>query len=131
MPLTRKTPSLTAGRAFAPATLLLLLLLCPWVVAPVWAQVATAPTIKLNAPKPKLDSFRGEVLNFTPVAITVRDRQNMARVRTFNFDPGLARKVENRRMENGDRVTVRFVRGTDTAVQLKGKLRKIEELRIR
>ncbi len=48
----------------------------------------------------------------------------MAMLRTFSFSPELARKVENRRMEHGDRITVRFIRGTETAVELKGKLRK-------
>ncbi len=90
------------------------------------AQVREAAPIrvKVRTAKPKVDSFRGDVMSFTPSAVTVRDRHNLALLRTFSFSPELARKVENRRMESGDRLTVRYVRGTDTAVALKGKLRK-------
>ena len=90
--------------------------------------MTNAPPIELKTktPKPKLDAFPGEVVNFTPVAVTVRNRENMTLLRTFTFSPELARKVENRRMEHGDRVKVRYVRGTDTAVQLKGKLRRTD-----
>jgi len=82
--------------------------------------------LKTRIEKPKQDSFPGEVVNFTPSSITVRNRSNFALIRTFSYSPQLARKLENRHMEPGDRVTVRYLRGTDTAVGLKGKIRKAE-----
>lgn len=96
------------------------------VAPPAVAQVGTAPAVrnKVKNPKPKIDSFQGEVVSFTNVAITVHDRKNLALVRTFSYSPELVRKLENRRMEQGARVTVRFVRNTDTAVELEGKIRK-------
>ncbi len=102
------------------------MLWCPEASLPLWAQVSTGPTIKVKPkiPKPKLDSFRGQVVAFTPAAITVRHRKNQALIRTFSYSPELARRLENRSIENGDRVTVRFIRGTDTATELKGKIRK-------
>ncbi len=94
--------------------------------APASAQVTdTRPVrIKIKTEKPKQDSFRGEVIDFTPTSVTVRDRNNYAVLRTFTFSPELARQVENRHMEHGDRVEVRYNRGSNTAVKLKGKLRK-------
>lgn len=90
------------------------------------AQVSDSKPIKLKVKtdKPKTESFRGEVINFTPAAITVRDRENYALLRTFSFSAELTRKVENKHMEHGDRVEVRFIQGTETAVGIKGKLRK-------
>ncbi len=101
--------------------LVVLLLAAP---ATTWGQVRQTEPIKIKSPKPALSSFHGEVLNFTPVAITVRDPKNTTLVRTFEFTPELQRKLENRYLENGDRVTVRFVKGGDTAVKLKGKIRR-------
>lgn len=125
MPSTTRLSSRARARCAAGA-LLLPLLLGPLSSPPAAAQVREAAPIrvKVKTAKPKVDSFRGEVMNFTPSAVTVRDRHNQALLRTFSFSPELARKVENRRMENGDRVTVRYIRGNDTAVALKGKLRK-------
>lgn len=130
MPSTKKAiRKHSAGRRYAAAAVAALLVaLCHWALPAAGAQVSTGAPIKLKikTPKPKLDSFRGEVLNFTPSAITVRDRENMALIRTFGFSPELTRKLENRRMEGGRRVTVRFIRGSDTAVELKGQLSKAE-----
>ena len=86
------------------------------------AQVTTAPTIKIKQPKPKIDKFKGEVLNSTPAAITVRDPNMTTTVRTFSFDPKLKQRMENRYIENGSRVTVRYIRMSDTAVGLSGKI---------
>lgn len=88
------------------------------------AQVRQSQPIKIKAPKPAKDRFRGEVLNFTPVAITVRDRKNITLVRTFRFDPRLEKKLSNHYVENGDHVTVHYLRGSDTAVKIDGKIRR-------
>ena len=86
-------------------------------------QVTTSPAIKIKQ-KTQIDSFRGEVVNWTPVAITVRDPKNSYTMRTFTFTPELTRKVENRHMEKGSKVTVKHRHMSDTAVSLKGKLLK-------
>ena len=102
------------------------LLLVLWLGAlavPAQELPRTAP-IKIKSPKPALDRFKGDVLNFTSVAITVRDPNNTTLVRTFRFSPELERKLEDRYIENGERVTVRYLKGGDTAVKLQGKIRR-------
>jgi len=86
------------------------------------AQVTTAPTIVIKQPKPKSDYFHGNVVNFTPKAVTVRDPKNVYNTRTFDFTPELAAKLENRHMEPGVKITVKYLRGSSTAVHLKGKI---------
>jgi hypothetical protein len=86
------------------------------------AQVTTAPTIIIKQPKPKYDYFRGQVVNFTPKIVTVREPKNVYNTRTFDFTPELAGKLENRHMEPGTKITVKFLRGSSTAVRLKGKI---------
>ncbi len=105
---------------------LFLLLMSFGVVSVLPAQVTTGQPVKvkIKAPKARHDTFQGEVMNFTNSAITVRDRKNFALLRTFSFSPELARKLENRRMEPGRRVSVRYIHGSDTAVALKGKIEK-------
>ena len=111
-------------RFIKPASLLLCLaFLQPSRLAPfAAAQVTTLPAIKVKQPKPKIDKFRGESMNFTPVAITVRDPKNTTSVRTFHFTSDLERKMEGRFVENGDKVTVHFVKGSDTAVKISAKI---------
>ncbi|MCI0402207.1 MAG: hypothetical protein L0212_01625 [Acidobacteria bacterium] len=90
------------------------------------AQVADTQPIKIEAPKPKTEKFKGEVLVVTRVAITVRDRENKNLVRTFNYDKKLAEKInkhfdENNTYQHGDRVEIKYVVGTDEAKKIKGK----------
>lgn len=113
----------------ASAHLLAILIFCALVftlIPPVAAQVTTLPPVrnKVKNPKARIDSFQGEVVNFSNVAITVRDRKNLAAIRTFSYSPELTRKMESRRIEPGERVTVRFMRNTETAVGLKGKIQR-------
>lgn len=108
----------------------LALALALWLLAslPLFAQVTDAKPIRIRqeAPKPRIEKFLGEVLHMTPVAITVRDRQNKNLVRTFTYDEKLAPKMaallrNNRPFQHGDRVEIRFLAGSDTAVKIKGK----------
>jgi hypothetical protein len=90
------------------------------------AQVTDTQSIKVEAPKPKTEKFKGEVLLVTRVAITVRDRENKNHVRTFNYDEKLAEKInkqfnENKTYQYGDRVTIKYIVGTDEALKIKGK----------
>ena len=124
MPLTKRRSSFAAA---LPAWLVLLpaVLFVPFLPAAA-SQVRDSKPVRIHSktPKPATDSWSGEVVSFTPSSVTVRDRANMSILRTFSFSPELARKVENRHMEHGDRVSVRYLRGTETAVALKGRLRR-------
>jgi hypothetical protein len=68
--------------------------------------------------KLKYDKFHGTVVNAGPKAITVKSQDNMYRVRTFNYVPELEKKVQNKRPPAGKKVTVRYIRGTETAVSI-------------
>jgi hypothetical protein len=45
-------------------------------------------------------------------------------VRTFRFSPELERKLEGRHVENGRKITVRYLAGSETAVKINGKIQK-------
>ncbi len=81
--------------------------------------------IKLKAPKPKLEVFRGTVLGMTRSAITLQGRDNPYAVRTFGYDPKLLPRMEKildrGGYQHGDKVTVEFLAGTDTALKIRGK----------
>ncbi|HEY4681701.1 MAG TPA: hypothetical protein VIH17_00450 [Candidatus Acidoferrales bacterium] len=83
------------------------------------------PPIKLKTPKTKLEVFRGTVLSMTRAAIMVQGKDNPYAVRTFTYDPRLLPKVEKildrGGYQHGDRVSVEFLPGTDTAVKIRGK----------
>jgi len=104
-----------------------LLLLLPLVGAgQAAAQVTTSEPIKVKAPKPKKEKFKGEVLTVTRQAITVRDREDKNLVRTFNYAEKVAAKInkwfdENKIFQHGDRVEVVYAAGTDQALEIKGK----------
>jgi hypothetical protein len=91
------------------------------------AQVTTAPAIVLKQPKPKYDIYRGDVVNYTSTAITVRDPNNVYNIRTFQFSPGLRSKMENRTIEHGFRITVKVQHASDVAVALRGKKLKVSQ----
>lgn len=111
---------------FAKLRWLLTCALLLFVAANLAAQVSESKPIKVEKPKPKKEKFVGEVITMTRVAITVRSRENATVVRTFTFDNKLAEKMAKRMDRNqpfqfGDRVEIRFLAGTDTAVKIKGK----------
>lgn len=90
------------------------------------AQVSTTKPIKSTSSRPKKVKFKGEVINATRVAITVRSRDNFNLVRTFTYDAELAAKVgkqfdKNKLYQFGDRVVITHLAGTDTAVRIRGK----------
>jgi len=90
------------------------------------AGQTVAPAIKVSAPKPKKEKFKGEVLFATRAAITVRSRDNLNLVRTFTYDTKLSKKInkqfdENKIYQHGDRVEVVYFAGGDLALKVKGK----------
>jgi len=90
-------------------------------------QVTTAPVIVIKQPKVKYDTYRGEVVNCTAKAITVRDPANVYNTRTFSFSPGLERKMENRSVDPGLKVTVKVQHASNVAVSLRGKKLKVSQ----
>lgn len=90
------------------------------------AQVTTTRPIKVKQPKVQTDQYKGVVVTWTPVSITVRPRESHTMLRTFSFDEPLQRQVENRYMENGDSVTVYVRKGSEIAVKLSGKIRRYD-----
>ncbi|MDA2912771.1 hypothetical protein MYX77_02210 [Acidobacteriia bacterium AH_259_A11_L15] len=96
---------------------------------PVAAQVRQAKPIKVEQPKRQILKFEGDVLLMTRTAITVRSHKNYNLVRTFIYDEKLAKKMaelidKDRSYQHGDRVTIEYPKGTDTAVKIDGKPRQ-------
>ncbi len=112
---------------FAVASWLAIAVLAAFFPLRLSGQVTTAPTIVVKQPKTKYDRFRGEVVNCTRKAITVRQPGNVYNTRTFDFSPSLERKMENRSMDNGSTVTVKFQAKSNVAVSLKGKIVKLPQ----
>src|SRR5487761_828521 len=97
------------------------------------AQVTTGKTItvkrkSVKPPKPKMDTFKGEVIRMNTVSIIVRDPKNSYIVRTFTFSPALAKKlhtlIDQGGYQSGDHVTIKYARGTEVAQTIKGKASK-------
>jgi hypothetical protein len=68
--------------------------------------------------KLKKDKFRGNVVSAGPRAISVKSKQNMYIVRTFNYTPQLEKKIQKKRPAPGKQITVHYLRGTDLALQV-------------
>ena len=109
------------GRARAILTWLILALALS---LPALAQVTQTKPIKVKQPKVPTEKYKGVVMSWTPVSITVRDPNNYTTVHTFSFSDALQKKVQNDYMENGDKVTVTLQKGSTIAVKLNGKLRQ-------
>lgn len=90
------------------------------------AQVTTTKPIRVKQPKIQTEKYKGVVVTWTPLSITVRPKESHTLLRTFSFSEALQREVENRYMENGDTVTVHVRKGSETAVKLSGKIRRYE-----
>ncbi len=89
------------------------------------AQVETAKPIRIQAPKPRVVKFRGEVVSATPVEITVRSRENERIIHTFRYSPkvrdAMQKIIDRGGYQYGDRVEVRHEAGSDVAIGIKGK----------
>lgn len=66
----------------------------------------------------RFETMRGTVEVFSSRAITIRDAKQMYLVRTFSFDPKLLPKMQRRHYAKGDRVKIKYIRGTDIAVSV-------------
>ena len=100
----------------------LALIVAPWLAA----QVTTTKPIRVKQAKIQTDKYKGIIVTWTPVSITVRPKESTTLLRTFSFSEALQRRVENRYMENGDTVTVYVRKGSETAEKLSGRIRRYE-----
>lgn len=95
--------------------------------AAIVAALLTASSL-CAGPKQKTAVFRGEVVRFNSTAITVRSAQEPLMLHTFTYAPKLREKVirllETGGYEYGEKVKVRYVPGTETAVAIHGKTTK-------
>jgi hypothetical protein len=66
----------------------------------------------------KKDKFRGNVVSAGPRAISVKSKQNMYIVRTFNYTPQLEKKIQQKKPAPGRQITVHYFRGTDLALRV-------------
>lgn len=96
--------------------------------AVVRAQMAASAPISVKAlkpPKPRMETFKGEVLHMNTDSITVRDPKNTLIVRTFTFAPALRQKLEKLiargGYQYGDHVQIRYAAGGSVAQSIKGK----------
>jgi|GEM_PF-5536987 len=90
-----------------------------WISAPSAIPGQTSAGMPGKTSTHRYDVMRGTVLVFTQRAITIQDAKQMYVVRTFSYDPKLLVKMQKRRYNKGDRVKVKFLRGTDIAVRVK------------
>lgn len=92
---------------------------------PLAAQVDTTKPIQIKTLKTKLATFKGEVMNATPAAITVRSQENQRVIRTFTYSPGVRGKMQQLLdrggYQYGDKVEIRYEPGSDVALRIKGK----------
>jgi hypothetical protein len=104
-----------ATRALSLLILVLVMSFIPWI--PLGAQSSGGQSAHIQ--RHKYATMRGTVLVFTPRAITIRDLKNFNFVRTFSFAPKLLPKMQKRHYKWGDRVKVKYFRGSDVAVSVK------------
>jgi hypothetical protein len=97
-------------------------LLCLFLVLPAFPS-STFPQTRSGSvnkgSRGRYQTLHGTVEVFTQRAITVRDAKQMYVVRTFSFDPKLLHKMQKRSYKKGDRVKVKYLRGSDIAVEVK------------
>jgi len=93
--------------------------------APARAQIDTSKPIPIKTLKPRLVKFRGEVMNATAAAITVRSLENEAVIRTFSYSPKVGERmqaiIDHGGYQYGDRVEIQYEAGSNVARRIKGK----------
>jgi len=90
-----------------------------------FAQVESGRPIRLKAPKPQVQKFKGEVIHASGYQMIVRSSANEKVIRTFTFTPKvkeqMARIVDRGGYQAGDRVEIEHEAGSDVATKVKGK----------
>jgi hypothetical protein len=76
-------------------------------------------------PKPKTAVYRGEVVRFSSISITVHTQAEPLRLRTFTYSAKLREQVikmlETGGYQYGDKVKIRYLVGEDVAISIRGK----------
>ena len=92
---------------------------------PARAQIDPSKPIPVKTLKPKLATFKGEVMNVTPVAITVRSQENQLAIRTFRYSDEVRKRmqqmIDRGGYQYGDKVKIEYEAGSDIALRIKGK----------
>ncbi len=91
--------------------------------------LAVCPVARANAKsKAKLLVYRGAVVHFDSVSITLRDPKEPLMLRTFSYSLALREKVakllETGGYEYGQIVRIRYAPGTNVALAILGKPKK-------
>ncbi len=97
--------------------------------APAFAQsVDTSKPIPVKpakTSKSKLEVFKGQVMNATALAITVRSQDNERLIRTFTYSDALRghmqQILDQGGYQYGDKVTIETEPGSNVALHIKGK----------
>jgi hypothetical protein len=99
--------------------------------APAQETTGKPITVKVKTPKPpkpKVLTFKGEVLHMDGNSIVVRDPKNTAIVKTFSYTPAVAKKLQKRLARGGypygERVSVKYAQGTSVAQGISAKAPK-------
>jgi ribosomal protein S17 len=112
-----------AAWGLAPLVCAAVLLPAPQTVAV--TQVTETKPIKLKQPKLKKEKYKGTVVSATMLAITVRHERDLRMIQTFRLAPQASEKMvkvlERGGYQSGDKVTVVHERGSDVALEVKGK----------
>ena len=92
---------------------------------PAGAQIDTSKPIQVKTLKPKLATFKGEVMNVTSVAITVRSQESGLVIRTFRYSDQVRARmqqiIDRGSYQYGDKVKIEYEAGSDVALRIRGK----------
>lgn len=83
-----------------------------------WILSAFIPVVIEARTKAKIDRFHGTLVAAGPKAVTVKSRDNIYLVRTFSYSPELEKKIPQKKLVAGKKITVHYLRGTDWAVKV-------------
>jgi len=92
---------------------------CVIFLRPVPLPAQGFPTSHASKKHVQYNTMKGKVLVFTVRAITVQDEKNMYMVRTFSYDAKLLRRMQKRHYKWGDKVKVKYIHGSNTAVKVR------------
>lgn len=92
---------------------------------PAGAQIDPSKPFQVRTLKPKLATFKGEVMNVTPVTITVRSQESERVIRTFRYSDEVRERmqqmIDRGGYQYGDKVKIQYEAGSDIALRIKGK----------
>lgn len=86
----------------------------------------TGKPIRIKAPKPQIQKFRGEVVHASSRQIIVQSTEDARFVRTFTYSPEVQKQMDKllergNLYQAGDKVEIQHEAGRDVALKIKGK----------